>query len=77
MFGKSLKAVLAEYREEYAPHTPISSNDLSEAIGYWKAQYSGIPPERMTDQQKKCKAAADKMIRCKRLLMTIEKYERV
>jgi hypothetical protein len=77
MFGKSLKAVLAEYREEYAPHTPISSNDLSESIGFMAAQYAGVPSEKMTEQQKRSKRAAAHLTRCKRLLMAIEKYERV
>lgn len=77
MFGKSLRAVLAEYRAKHDPHTAIDQAALSEAIGFWTAQYAGTKPEQMTEQQKRCKRAAGMLIRCRRLLEVIEKYERV
>lgn len=77
MFGKSLKAVLNEYREAHAPNTTINREQLSEGIGFFTAQYVGVKPENMTDHHKKCKRAVVTLTRCRRLLDVIEKYERV
>ncbi len=77
MFGKSLRAVLAEYREKHDPHTAIDQTAMSEAIGYWSAQYVGTAPGHMTEQQKRAKRAVTTLTRCRRLLEVIEKYERV
>lgn len=77
MFGKSLKSVLAEYREAHAPHTAIDQKLISEGIGYFTAQYVGVKPDALTDHHKKCKRAVTTLTRCRRLLDVIEKYERV
>jgi hypothetical protein len=75
MFGKKLKAVLGEYRQAHEPHTAIDTKSMAEAIGFFTAQYEGVPPEKMTETQKRCRRAVTTLRRCQRLIGFIEKYE--
>lgn len=79
MFGSvKLKDVLAEYREAHAPHTRIDLREVDEAVGLLKAMATPtVKNAPRTQQEEVFQRAVVPVMRLRRLLAIIEKYERV